>query len=153
GFRLKNCADSYLLGSYSGSCEKWGMFLDDVAGPRLIGCSLGNNWTTRGNNYDFEPQIYLRGCATPYVHACSIENFAQETPLTSKTAITLENCFGGEVSGCWFSNNAPEDSSRGILLASSSRGNVIGPNLYARTHVPVEIRGGSDGNTGNVVMP
>ena len=150
GLDIRNCTTTYVLGGFYHGCRHFGIYAENSFGIRLIGTALEENQTA-GTSSDYDAQLRLKLTHAFTVIGCHFEDFSQ-AGRAAKTAISVENCRGGQISTSGFGNNGQGVSgSRGIFIQGGSQNIEVGVNTWSMVDTTVSIR--SSDASGCVVQP
>ena len=141
GIDLRHCTTTYITGGYFHGCGRFGIYSEAAWGLRLLAVALEGN-QIGGSSNDYDSQLRLKLTHAFTVIGCHFEEFS-DPRRPPRTAITVENCWGGQVSTCQFiRNHSGVQGSRGIFVTDSSRDIMISANLFARIDTLVSLNVG-----------
>ncbi len=141
GVTLRNTPVTSLRGGYIHDCRGFGLYGEAALGVRLFGVAFEHN-QLEGRSNDQDSQLRLKLCHGFTVIGGHFEEFSSVS-RPARTAITIENCRGGQLSSNVFMKNAARISgSRGILIHGASQDIDVGSNSYWRVDTLVAIRSG-----------
>jgi hypothetical protein len=147
GLDLRRCTTTYVLGGYFQSCKHFGIYAEAAYGLRIVGAALEQNQSSGASN-DYDSQLRLKLCHPFTVLGCHFEEFNN---TTSKTAISVENCRGGEIATSLFiKNTAGVTGLRGIFINGGSQNITVGSNTWTYIDTLVSIKP-NDSNVGCLV--
>ena len=150
GITLKHASTTSIMNGYYHDCRGFGLYAE-AAGVRLFGPAFEHNQLS-GTSNDFQSQVRLKLCHGFTVIGCHFEEFADEA-RPARTAITVENCRGGQVSSSVFvKNGTGVGGSRGVLILGGSRDIDVGSNAWTLVDTLVAVRGEA-ANPGCQVRP
>lgn len=150
GVVLRRLTTATIRDGYYHDCRDFGL-LAEGAGVRLLGPAFEHN-QLGGTSNDYHAQVRLKLCHGFTLVGCHFEEFAAAA-RPSRTAITVENCWGGQVSSSVFvKNGAGVAGSRGVLILDGSRDIDVGSNAWTLVDTLVAVRGAA-ANPGCLVRP
>src|SRR4029077_4902167 len=148
GIVLRHTTTTSIMNGYYHDCREFGLYAE-ASGVRLFGAAFEHD-QLGGTSNDFHAQVRLKLCHGFTLVGCHFEEFA-DAARPARTAVTVENCWGGQVSSSVFvKNGAGVPGSRGVLILGGSRDVDVGANAWVFVDTLVAVRGAA-ANPGCIV--
>jgi hypothetical protein len=139
GIVLVHTTTTSIMNGYVHGCRDFGLYAE-AAGVHLFGVAFEAN-QLGGTSNDHQPQVRLKLCHGFAAIGCHFEAFADDA-RAARTALSIENCWGGEVTSCVFvKNGGGVPGSRGVLILGGSRDIDVGANSWTYVDTLVAVRG------------
>jgi len=139
GIVIVHATTTSIMNGYVHGCREFGLYAE-AAGVHLFGVAFEAN-QQGGTLNDHQPQVRLKLCHGFAAIGCHFEAFADDA-RPARTALAVENCWGGEVTSCLFIlNGGGVPGSRGVLILGGSRDIDVGANSWTFVDTLVAVRG------------
>lgn len=155
GLYVRNAVSTIVDGGYFAGNMNFGAYVETSGGTdfRSVAFEGNNKAPVDEASTDFDVQLRLKSSHAFTIDGCHFETFDEDPRLgVRKTAVTVEECYGGRISASTFGNDTTVPGSRGIFIVSGSKAIHVGPNHWSHVEKLVEIRP-DDRNTNCVIMP
>jgi len=146
---LAHTTTTSIMNGYAHGCHDFGLYAE-AASVHLFGVAFEAN-QLGGTSNDHHSQVRLKLCHGFAAIGCHFEAFAADA-RTARTALAVENCWGGEVTSCLFALKGGVAGSRGVLILGGSRDIDVGANSWTFVDTLVAVRGAAT-NPGCMVRP
>ena len=153
GLVLRNGAVISVVRGYFNGNHRAGIDAEAVSSLRLDQVAFQNDQNRpRVEDADLDAQLRLKLCHAFNVLGCYFEEFASPSPGTRRTAVVLENCRGGVLQGCYFTQPMYVPGSRGVLATAGSSSITFGSNSYDQVAATLELEDNEAAHS-HVVFP